>query len=223
MRLRHLQRQTEVGEIKSFFFEPLELINWQAGQYLNLTMPDVPPVDADRLFTIASAPHEKVIQITTIIGPSNFKQRLNLLQPGDEIEADQLGGDFIWQPGKKLFIAGGIGITPYISMIRDQLHKKQPIEATLLYAGKDERRPFVDELKLAALTDPTLKIHHFNHQRLTSEWLESSSLFENFHGVVYIAGSQKFSEDIGEGLITDGLPRQQVKYDYFTGYSSLEY
>ena len=41
--------------------------------------------------------------------------------------------------------------------------------------------------------------------------------------IVYLAGSQKFSETIGEGLVGTGFPRDQIKYDYFDGYIDIEY
>lgn len=231
MTLKFVKKQNEVGDVWSFFFEPLEPVYFVAGQYLNLTMPEVPPAVSDRLFTIASAPYEPLLQFTTIIGPSLFKQKLHSLKTGDEVEADQLGGDFTWDavPSalsnggvKRLFIAGGIGITPYLSIIRDRLHKQQPINAALLYAGKNEKRPFVDELNQAMKIDPTLKIIEYSETRLTLEQLKKDvTNVENL--VVYLAGSQAFSEALGEGLVAYGLPRQQIKYDYFDGYVDLEY
>ncbi len=248
MKLEFLRWQHEVGEVHSFFFSTDPMPRWEPGQYLNLSMPEVAPVFADRLFTIASAPHENVIQITTIMTPSPFKQKLATLQVGDEIEADQLGGDFTYnipphviptevegsdentksrsldklEMTKRLFIAGGIGVTPYISIIRDRLHKKQPINATLLYAGKSDRRPFLNELEEAAKTDPTLQIKHYASTRLTLEQLKNDTP-DISNWIVYLAGSQKFSETLGEGLVANGHPRNQIKYDYFDGYIDIEY
>lgn len=240
MRLILIKKQHEVGEVWSYFFEPHDVPVWQAGQYMNLTMPGVAPVFADRIFTIASAPHEPLLQFTTLLTSSPFKQKLDSLKSGDEIEADQLGGDFTYDSvipareavsganetlgiqTKRLFIAGGIGVTPYLSIIRDQLHKKQPINATLLYAGLDEKRPFVDELHQAAKTDTTLAIKEYSEVRLTLQQLKKD--IPNITDyIVYLAGSQTFSETLGEGLVKQGFPRQQIKYDYFDGYVDIEY
>lgn len=214
----------EKGDITSFIFEPLTSITWQAGQYINLTMPNVPPFDAERLFTIASAPYEKNLLITTYIGLSRYKQRMDTLLPGEVIEADQLGGDFVWQNDgrKKLYIAGGIGVTTFRSIILDQIHKQIPNDALLLYAGKNERRPFVEELRTAVQKDETLSIRDYVETRLTLKQL-LEDVPDVFARTVYLAGSQKFSEDIGEGLIQKGIPRNQIKYDYFDGYVDIEY
>lgn len=219
-----VEKRSEVGEIISFIFEALEPISWLAGQYLNLTMPDVPPVDADRLFTIASAPYEKHLQITTYPGKSSYKQRMVRLVPGDTIEADQLGGDFTWSDDgrQKLYIAGGIGVTTFRSIILDQIYKQIPNNAELLYAGKDDRRPFVAELQTVTRQDSTLTIQDYVTTRLTLEQL-LKDVSDVFDRTVYLAGSQSFSEMIGEGLIQKGMPRNQIKYDYFDGYTNIEY
>jgi ferredoxin-NADP reductase len=224
MRLRLKKRYAELGEVVSFVFESLDSLTWQAGQYINLTMPDVPPVDADRLFTIASAPYEKDLLITTYIGTSAYKKRMAMLEPGEVIEADQLGGDFVWVDDgrKKLYIAGGIGVTTFRSIILDQIQRKVPNNALLLYAGKNERRPFVAELQNAAKEDPSLEIKDYVEVRLTLNQL-LADVPDVFDRTVYLAGSQKFSEDIGEGLIQKGIARNQIKYDYFDGYIDIEY
>lgn len=224
MKLKLKKQVNEVGEVVSFIFTSHELTDWRAGQYINLTMPDIPPAVADRLFTIASAPHENEIKITTYIGSSPFKQRMNKLRPGDEIEADQLGGDFIWvnDGRKKLYVAGGIGITTFRCIILDQIHKQIPNDAVLLYAGKDNRRPFVTELEDAKKQDKTLEIKHYEKERLTLERL-IEDIPDVFERTIYLAGSQKFSENIGEGLIQKGIDRAQIKYDYFDGYEDIEY
>lgn len=237
MRLTFVKKQLEVGNVESFFFSSEDLTDWVPGQYVNLTMPDIAPVYADRIFTIASAPHEGIIQITTIIGPSPFKQRMDQLKPGEIIEADQLGGDFTWdiptyvnetfpesvaKNPKRLFIAGGIGITPYISIIRDRQNKGESLSATLLYAGKPEGRPFVKELQVAAQQNLGLIVKDYVTTRLTLQQLQSD--FPDIDEyIVYLAGSQTFSETLGKGLIEQGFPRNQIKYDYFDGYTTLEY
>lgn len=231
MRLQFIKKQHEVGEIYSYFFEPTSMPPWQAGQYLNITMPGLPPVRADRILTIASAPHEPLLQVATIVGPSDYKQTLHGLAKGVEVQADQLGGDFTYDSvnftpsmsgPRRLFIAGGIGVTPYLSIIRDRLHRGLPINATLLYAGKDIRRPFLSELEQATEIDSTLDVRSYSDTRLTLSQLQQD-VIELSQYTVYLAGSQRFSEEIGEGLVQAGHPRSQIKYDYFDGYVDIEY
>ncbi|MBP9738848.1 FAD-dependent oxidoreductase [Candidatus Saccharibacteria bacterium] len=242
MKLTFDHRQHEVGEVYSYFFTSEKLLSWQAGQYINITLSGIPPSGAERLFTIASAPHEEYIQITTLDGPSEFKQKLKRLTRGDSVEADQLGGDFTLESVrqtvlsatepkrglsaanetlgisvKALFLAGGIGITPFRSIIADSQHKKQPLNSVLIYAGKSDHRPFVDELNTAELADKTLQIIDHSNTRVTVDELKSDVL-DLGERVIYIAGSQSFVEGLGDGLMASGISRPRIKYDWFEGY-----
>src|SRR5215213_2530434 len=119
----------------SFRFRPEKPLLWQAGQYLRyeLTINGTPQ---DHWFTIASAPFEGEVMVTTHIRPSSpYKQALAALQPGDTIKASGLGGDFVWREDVRslVFIAAGIGVTPFYSMLRQRAHAGQPLTATLLY------------------------------------------------------------------------------------------
>lgn len=223
MKLCLKKKYQEVGDITSFIFTSDDIKTWQAGQYINITMPDVPPVDADRLFTIASAPHEGHLLITTIIRQSRYKQRMNKLRVGEVVEADQLGGDFIWQNDgrEKLYLAGGIGVTTYRSILVDRLNKKLPNNAVLLYAGRKQQRPFVKELSQIAKDDKSLNIFHFEIERLTINAI-ARDVPDYAKRTIYLAGSQTFVEGLGNDLQTAGVPRAQLKYDWFDGYISLE-
>ncbi len=230
MKLRFIKKQHEVGIIYSFFFESDELKKWVPGEYFNLTMPDVPPVFADRLFSIASAPHEKLVQITTWIGPSPFKRRLANLIAEDEVEADQLGGDFTLQhigsassaqsgnQTKRVFLAGGIGITPFRSMIIDSIHKNQPLNTVLLWSGKEDGCPFVEELNEVAKKDPSLFTKNYVNERLDIDKIKSE-VDDLDERIIYLAGSQPFVDGLGDQLMASGIPRSQLKYDWFDGYT----
>ena len=219
MKLKLIKKQYETGNIWSFFFEPLDRIEWRAGQYLNLTMPDVPPVFSDRLFTISSAPHEKSVRITTFIGKSPYKQKLELLALGTEVEADQIGGDFYWldEPEKKLYLAGGLGITPFRSIIVDRFYTSLPQGTVLMWSGRPEQCPFDEELTAIAARSKDISIHRYE-VHLTPEKIieEVPDIAER---LIYLAGSQGFVEGLGEGLMSHSIPRSQIKYDWFDGYT----
>lgn len=220
MTLKFLHKKHEVGTIYSFFFENSEKIDWIAGQYLNLTMSDVPPVYADRIFTIASAPHENHLMITTWISESPFKKRLMELKPSEEVLADQLGGDFYWEDDgrDKLYLAGGIGITPFRSILIDRIHNKLPNNAVVLWSGKNEGRPFVGEINDLSDSDSTLRIHHYIDERIDVQQIHAA--VPDFHGrTIYLAGSQQFVDGLGQALMATGIPRSHLRYDWFDGYT----
>lgn len=220
MKLRFAEKRHECDTIYSFIFEPQEAMAWEAGQYINYTLSGIPPADADRLFTIASAPSEVHVRLTTFIGESQFKQKLAVLEPGTEIEVDQLGGDFIWQddPAKKLYIAGGLGITPFRSSIVERANQGLPNTATLLWAGQDEQCPFLEEITQLADKDDEMTLVRSIGERLNAENIREK-VADIDERLVYIAGSQQFVESIGEGLHESGIPKDRIKYDWFDGYT----
>jgi ferredoxin-NADP reductase len=162
MKLRLLDQREEVPNVRTFVFEPEEPMTWQPGQYMHYTFPHDTPDSrgVERWFTISSAPYEQHVQITTRFAGekgSSFKRALLNLKPGDEIEADGPKGKFVLQDGDHhhVLIAGGIGITPYHSMLKQLAHDKKLSHADLLYANNDDNFVFDKELEGLAAQDPT--------------------------------------------------------------------
>src|ERR1035437_9590818 len=133
MKLSLMQKKTESPDVESFIFKPSESIIWKAGQFFHYVLHHEPTDDrgSDRWFTISSAPFEKNVMITTRLTPdkgSSFKKKLTSLKIGKTIEVSNIDGDFtVDDPTKEhVFIAGGIGITPFRSILKDLDHDKKP-------------------------------------------------------------------------------------------------
>ncbi len=148
-----------------YTFKPSRPIHHEAGQYMEFTIPGV-KLEARgnrRTFTIASPPHEKLIKIGVKLYDkgSSFKSKLQDLKIGDSIIGNHVAGDFVLS-GKSsspvVLVAGGIGITPFISMIEDVLVTgiKQRIKLFYFVSDKSEIA-FKDTLKKAQ--DAGIKIH----------------------------------------------------------------
>src|SRR5579862_2711721 len=144
MNLTLTQTVRESHDVSSFIFRPDCDLQWHAGQFLRLWLPHSPADDRqiDRYFTIASAPHERLVRITTRFASHNgssFKRALRELPIGASVEAGELDGDFVVDdPARRhVFIAGGIGITPFRAMLLDLEHRLLPLNVTLLYGNRD--------------------------------------------------------------------------------------
>jgi ferredoxin-NADP reductase len=120
---------------------------------------------SDRWFTIASASHEGQVRLTTRFASqkgSTFKKALKALKEGDAIEISDLDGDFLLSDldTEYVFIAGGIGITPFRAMLVHAVGAGKPLRATLLYANRDEVAAYKEEFEVMAARNPNFKIHY---------------------------------------------------------------
>ncbi|HEU0266640.1 MAG TPA: FAD-dependent oxidoreductase, partial [Candidatus Saccharimonadaceae bacterium] len=164
--LKFMRSYDEVGNIRTFVFEKGDL-NWQPGQYqaYNLLQLGDDPEKNEHWFTLASAPSEDEIHISTRVTNSDFKQTLNSLKEGDTVETHDLEGDFTWDGDQPVvLIAGGIGVTPFRSMLVERAATGQKIPATLLYYGRDENFAFRGEFDKIQAEHPELVIKYLAGQ-----------------------------------------------------------
>lgn len=167
MKLTLVKKQDEAKGTKSFFWETEKPINYLPGQYFYYTLPklDYPdPRGETRHFTISSAPTEgNILRLTTRIRPkSSFKKTLDELSIGSVIEGEGPNGTFILNDNDKgphIFLAGGIGITPFRSMIRYAADKNLGTQIHLIYSNSlPEEITFRKELEEISKTHPNIKV-----------------------------------------------------------------
>jgi ferredoxin-NADP reductase len=223
MKLKLKEKRPEVTGVKTFIFEPEQPLTWQPGQYLHYVLDHPNPDDrgTERWFTIASAPFEKHIQITTRFDgerESSFKRALDAMEPGDEIEADGPKGSFTLQEGEHhhIFIAGGIGITPYRSMVQQLNHDHIQPRIDLLYANKDDNFVFKSELAQLQASNPSFKILEFVDKRIDEPDLEK--YFSDRSAVYYLSGPRSMVEAYEHLFAERGIDKTAVMTDYFPGY-----
>src|ERR1700693_5272360 len=156
----------EANDTFSFIFALEQPLQWKPGQLLCYVLNHSNPDDrgVERFFSIASAPHEKQVMLTTHFASksSSFKKALKNLGPGDAIEAHDLAGDFVVDDSEKtfVFIAGGIGITPFRAILLDLDYKKKPLNVQLLYANRDNDFPYRKELEALRTRRPEFRIDY---------------------------------------------------------------
>lgn len=223
MKMKLLVSKNQQPGVHNFIFEPSEPLSWQPGQYMHYVFEHPNPDERgiERWFTIALAPYEKNIQITTRIATghgSSFKQALLNLKIGDNIEADGPKGQFILRGGDyhHILIAGGIGITPYRSMLAQLAHDNQPAKAELLYANNDEKFVYDDELAAWAAKDPSLKICKFVDKHIEADDLKP--YLDEADAVYYLSGPRAMVESYESLLAELGVPNDKIMTDYFPGY-----
>jgi ferredoxin-NADP reductase len=220
MNLKLVKKIIEAKNTKSFFFEKPKGLEFVAGQYSYLTLGKT-----TKQLTIASSPTEEFIQITTRIRrESEFKQNLDNLEIGSEIEARAPFGTFILEDKFKnnIFLAGGIGITPFRSMIKYNIDRKLGIKMHLIYSNSDSEFVFKEELDQWQKENDFIKVSY--HNSSISGHLDSfklSSLYTTYdiqHTVFYAVGPHAFVNSMEDILEELNIPTDKINTEKFTGY-----
>ncbi len=234
-----LQKKLRVATgIYDFWFTSPERFAFRPGQYLEWTL-ELEKADNRgnrRTFTISSAPTEEGIAMGVRFYPeaSAFKRRLAALQPGDTIVASQLSGEFVLPPerGEKVvFIAGGIGVTPFRSMIKDMLDRNDARPTVLFYSNKrldeiayrdvfDTAHKRIGTDIVYTLTDPscippdwkgeTGRVDEAMIRRWVPECEACQYYLSGTHGMV--TGTKKM-------LRRMGVPPHRITTDFFPGFA----
>ncbi len=228
MKLTLAGKRDEAENVISFKFKPEEPISWIPGQFMHYKIDDPnSPESMRRFFSISAAPFERQLMLTTKFMPENrgslFKKDLAGMENGQTIEATGPSGDFIISdPNQELvFIAGGIGVTPFRSMILQMDHDHQPMNVKLLYANRMEDIVFKDEFEAIARRNPGFKIHYFVGEKKIDEQVIRSSVSGLQSPVFYISGPQNMVR-VMEGIVSSlGVPDEKIIHDYFPGYSEI--
>jgi ferredoxin-NADP reductase len=217
------------GNLNKYIFTADTSLSWQPGQYMHYVIAHDSPDDrgSERWFTISSAPHEGEVWITTrFFGDksSSFKRALASLQPGQSVEADGIEGDFVVDDpnNKYIFIAGGIGITPFRSILNQLDFDGKPINVELLYANRDEADiPFKDELEALSARHEHFTITYFIGDHTIDESALKDVATRVEDGTFYISGPAPMVMALKTEVEQIGIPEARVKIDDFPGYETI--
>ena len=210
-------------------------VDFQAGQYFFVTLPDVGHRDERGLrrhITVVTSPNERgVLGLCTRLRDTAFKRTLAELPVGAEVDVEQPKGSFVLPSETDrpyVFIAGGIGITVFRSMLRYIAEESLPHRVTLVYSNRDrDSAAFLDELAALERDNPNLRLvltmtddpgWNGEGRRIDAELLRDH-LDEELGAFTYlIAGPPGMVEGVTEALAAAGLPEDQVVSQRFSGY-----
>lgn len=238
LRLLALAGRSEVAErtIEIRLAKPPGL-TFKAGQYMDVTL--VSPSEEDgegntRSFSIASAPTDGMLSFTTRLRDSAFKRVLATLPPGREVQVEGPYGDFtlhrkLGRPA--VLLAGGIGVTPFRSMIRETLQRGVARRVLLFYSNRrPEDAPFLDEFQGFAGQNPSFTFvptmsrpeqsrvpWHGATGRITFPLLR-----QHLRGiedpVYYVAGPPGMVAALRGMLADGGIQDDDIRSEEFSGY-----
>jgi ferredoxin-NADP reductase len=232
-----LKERTRIApDIYEFIFTAPRKFKFMPGQYMEWTLGHNEPDSRGnrRYFTLASSPTEQNLRLGIKFNnqPSTFKKAMLSMGRETEILASQISGDFILpkDPRQKcVFLAGGIGITPFRSMIKYLLDTRQRRPITLFYAVrtaeeflyKDVFDRSVKELGLKTiytLTDNKNIPASWNGNvgRLSPEMIRAH-LPDYTNCIFYLSGPRSMVNTFNDSLHRLGIASSQIKTDYFAG------
>ena len=217
----------ESKKITSFIFEPERPVKWKAGQFLRYVLPHSNMDDRGdgRYFTVSSAPYEKYLRITTrfSVPSSTFKKALEDLQIGDEIQIDEPEGEFVVNNVTKnyIFVAGGIGITPVLSILSELDNSKKKIKAHVLYGTSDKRILFKNQLDDFSLRNSDLTVEYILDSKNALEPHLTGAIQNTLEPYVYITGPEPMVEWLTVVAKKAGVDIRHIQTDFFSGYKSI--
>lgn len=220
MILKKINKKKETKDIFSLILEKPKGFSFYPGQYLDIELPTTDQFKV-RAFTISASPTEDFLMITLKKGISQFKKDLENLKAGDKISSSHPAGTFtLDETEPAVFIAGGIGITPFRSIIKYTLDRKLKTPITLIYSNSTKDFIFKKELDEWMKLYPKLTIHYVittQDGRLTPTKL-STIVANNVEQIFYLAGPPGLVDGFENILLNLGIDSVNIRTDRFDGY-----
>jgi ferredoxin-NADP reductase len=232
-----LSREEIAEGTMAFRFERPAGFDFQAGQSINLGLIDPPETDAKgnrRTFSVASAPFEDEIMIATRMRDTAFKRVLKTMPAGTRVQLRGPTGRFTLERADArpaVMLAGGIGITPFVAILRQAAHDASRRRLCLVYSNRrPEDAAFLPELIglegrnpnyrfVGTMTEMERSGMPWRGERgfLDRAMLERAlgDLAESTH---YLAGPPGMVEAMKKLLIDAGAPQEHIRTDEFFGY-----
>ncbi|HKG45065.1 MAG TPA: FAD-dependent oxidoreductase [Gaiellaceae bacterium] len=229
------KREVATGTLLVVFDLQGAEVDFRPGQYFWVELLQSPYQDEKGLrrhISVVTSPTERgVLALCTRLRDTAFKKTLVELEVGDEVEVEEPKGNFVLPEDTSrpyVFIAGGIGITVFRSMLRYIADTGEPYRVTLVYSNRDrESTPFLDELQELERTLPgfelVLTMTQDDGWEAESRYIGADLLREHLEGELgdftyLIAGPPPMVETVVNELGGAGVPEEQVLPDRFSGY-----
>ena len=233
-----LLNRVEVAEdTMAFHFERPSGFDFKPGQSADLTLSNPPETDGGgntRTLSIASPPFENQLMFTTRMRDTAFKRSLRKVPLGTEVKIDPPMGSFTLHKNSTkaaVFLAGGIGITPFLSIVRQADHDRLPHKLHLFYSNRrPEDATFLDVLQMLEKINPNFQLvcTMTKMSKSKKEWKEETGLINremllrhltNLQGpIYYIAGPPAMVAGLRKMLVAANVDEDDIRTEDFAGY-----
>jgi ferredoxin-NADP reductase len=223
----------ETPHVKSLVLDVPGWAGHRAGQHLDVRLTAEDGYQAERSYSIASAPGESQVTLTVErLDDGEVSPYLtDELRPGDALELrGPIGGWFTWRPeegGPLLLVAGGSGMAPLMAMIRQRAAVHSPVPVCLLYSSRGyEEIIYRQELDRRVADDMDLQVFHTLTRSQPPGWqgytrridramLEEVAWAPEEHPLVYICGPTPLVEAAATTCVELGYAPERIKTERF--------
>ncbi len=231
------KREVIAEDTMAFHFAKLADFQFRAGQSIDMTLINAPETDAEgntRAFSIASAPFDNDLMIATRMRDTAFKRVLRKAALGIEVKIEGPSGSFVLHRKAEkpaVFLAGGIGITPFLSIIRQATHDRAPHRLYLFYGNRRlEDAAFLDILTETSKQNPNFHLIATMSEMEKShrEWKGETGFIDKdmltkylptLQGpIYYIAGPPAMVAAMRRMLTEAGVDEDDIRTEEFSGY-----
>lgn len=212
-----IKSEASASDIKSLFFDIADWTGHIAGQHCDIKLTAENGYQAQRSYSIASAPHEKHVEFgVQLLADGEVSPYLWQMKPGDQIEIKgPIGGHFIWKPdmpGDLILIGGGSGIAPLLSMYKEQQQIDPSREVLFIEsASSEDRIMYFDNLKDKLITRLSSIDGHIDLSFLQSH---TASHLQHMP-MIYVCGPTPFVETVAESLVKLGFNSHSIRTERF--------
>ncbi|CAN5686459.1 ferredoxin--NADP reductase [soil metagenome] len=213
-------QQIAIGNMNVYFYWPKNF-TFQSGDWIDLSVQGK-QLKGGITYSLSSSPTESELMISIKIGISEFKQHLQSLQPGNKLYITQYGNDYnfyLKDNRTSVCIAGGIGIAPFRSMLKEMIDTNNRNEVQLIYFNKDEAFLFQEEV------DEWRKVLKLDVQYIQTDMLKRKDRVKVFKETMrkdgdlyFIAGPEGMVESTEHILLDLGINLKNIRVDSFGGY-----
>jgi ferredoxin-NADP reductase len=230
-------RKTVCDGTVAFYFEKPAGFEFKAGQFANFTLLESAESDAEgntRSLSIASAPHEDALMVAMRMRDTAYKRAFNAMSIGARVLLQGPFGNLTLHGDAArpaVFLAGGIGITPFRSIIWQAAEARRPHEIFLFYSNRrPEEAAFVQELWEMEFFNPRYRFvptvtrpdERKNGWHGRTGYISKEMLLESFQDlqrpIYYIAGPPEMVEAMRRMLGNAGVHDDDVRAEEFFGY-----
>lgn len=212
-----------IGLVTEVYMEPVSKpMKFRAGQYVFMSVMNNKQLSQEaHPFGITSSPNDRVLRVS-IKHLGNYTKNAGLINPGDKVKLWGPNGKFTWddfnQSKKQIWIAGGIGIAPFLSMCKYALEIKAEHDIHLFYVEKNESEcEYNSELKELLKDQNIIKL--YNHYDEDLGHITAQAVKEKVGGlsdaVVLICGPDAMESALRKQFVEIGLKDEMIKAEDF--------